>query len=230
MFRLAQAHTFRKHNELMLSSATAICGIMAHTKDRAVASVGLPALRVAGECLTRPEEQMEILYLLDTIRNETGWRVSKWRNELMTFWSNNSQPADQTITIKASLGKTEDYSHMYFEEEKQESRDSASIGHKSQNLALSAIKASSSGGESQDFKKEYKMIQQTANDAVRLDSEGKFYESLEACAQTYKMLQNFLKKDINWSNLNIDRTSLEESVNSASWKILSSIELSKLEL
>ena len=191
---------------------------MAHTKDRAVASVGLPALRVAGECLTRPKEQKEILYLLDTIRNETGWRVSKWRDQLMTFWSKNSQPADQTVMTRPSLSKIEDSLHMSnLKEVKQESRDLASIGH---SVAQSAMTASSSGGESQDFKKEYKIIQQTANNAVRLDSERKFYEALEAYAQTCEMLHKLLEHDLNWSNLKIDRISLEDSVSPKSRKVL----------
>ncbi|KAL8791586.1 MAG: hypothetical protein Q9195_005850 [Heterodermia aff. obscurata] len=86
IYRLMRAHPSKKQNDRKLSSAASICGIMAHTKDRAVACVGLPALRVAGECLTRRDQQDEVLNLLNAIQKETGWRISIWRYELMAVW------------------------------------------------------------------------------------------------------------------------------------------------
>ena len=76
----------KEHNDLKLSSAATICGIMAHTKDRAVASVGLPALAVAAECLTGQDQQDEVLILLDHIRRATGWQILNLEDDLMTLW------------------------------------------------------------------------------------------------------------------------------------------------
>ena len=89
------AHPSEKHDELKLFSANSICGIMAHTEDSAVASVGLPALRVAGECLTRRDQQNEFLDLLDQIRKETGWQISGWKDELMIVWERDSLSAEE---------------------------------------------------------------------------------------------------------------------------------------
>ena len=67
-------------------SATAICGIMAHTKDRAIAGIGLPAIRVAGESLTKRKEQEEVVDILRKIQKETGWQTGHWIKELQTIW------------------------------------------------------------------------------------------------------------------------------------------------
>ena len=84
-----------KRNDLKLTSATIICGIMTQSKDRAVASVGLPALRIAGECLTRRDQQNEILNLLVEIQRATGWQTSTWIDELMIVWKRESLPSEQ---------------------------------------------------------------------------------------------------------------------------------------
>ena len=89
---------------MKLSSATTICGIMAHTKDRAVASVGLPALRIACESLTRQDQQNEVLSLLDQIRRETGWQISKLKDGLMIVWKLDSASGEQ-MESEPSLSK-----------------------------------------------------------------------------------------------------------------------------
>ena len=86
IYRLMHAHPSKKHNDLKLSSAATICGIMAHTRDRAVASVGLPALAVVAECLTGRDQQDEVLILIDHIRRATGWQIFNLEDDLMTVW------------------------------------------------------------------------------------------------------------------------------------------------
>ncbi|KKY15625.1 putative c6 zinc finger domain-containing protein [Phaeomoniella chlamydospora] len=63
-----------------------ICGIVAHVKDRGVASASIRCLAIAAECLTVRQEQEEVLEMFDKIKKETGWRVDFLRNELMERW------------------------------------------------------------------------------------------------------------------------------------------------
>ena len=81
---------------LRIASATSICGIMKHVPitDKGIVTVGLPALKVAGECLaTEPKNEdvllklLEILGLLRRIEDETGWQTKHWRIILGRIWS-----------------------------------------------------------------------------------------------------------------------------------------------
>ncbi|KAK3324367.1 C6 zinc finger domain-containing protein [Cercophora scortea] len=63
-----------------------VCGIVAHTKDRGVASVAIRSLAVAGAVLVNHEEQTEVLAILDKISRETGWRLGKVLTELKKAW------------------------------------------------------------------------------------------------------------------------------------------------
>ncbi|KAK7543194.1 hypothetical protein IWX49DRAFT_161062 [Phyllosticta citricarpa] len=103
--------------ELMVRNSQLICGIVAHVKDRGVASVALRSLAIAAECLATRREQEEVLQILDKIRQETGWRVGFINTELKKQWGwqddlSLSSPASmqfqgavqpQTTTIPMSL-------------------------------------------------------------------------------------------------------------------------------
>lgn len=68
-----------------------ICGIVAHVKDRGVASVSIRCLAIAGEILTERHEQEEVLRMFDRIKKETGWRVDFIWDELKDKWGWNGQ-------------------------------------------------------------------------------------------------------------------------------------------
>ncbi|TVY32792.1 Adhesion and hyphal regulator [Lachnellula subtilissima] len=72
--------------KMQLHHAHQICGIVAHVKDRGVASVALRSLAIAAECLVIRREQEEVLDIFDKIRAETGWKVGFLHNELKTKW------------------------------------------------------------------------------------------------------------------------------------------------
>ena len=63
-----------------------ICGIVAHAKDRGVASIALRCLQHAGEVLTARREQEECLEILTRIHKETGWRINFIPEMLMKKW------------------------------------------------------------------------------------------------------------------------------------------------
>jgi hypothetical protein len=71
---------------MLLSHAHQICGIVAHVKDRGVASVAIRSLAIAGECLVDRREQEEVLEIFDKIRKETGWNVKFLHAELKAKW------------------------------------------------------------------------------------------------------------------------------------------------
>ncbi|KAK1593833.1 uncharacterized protein LY79DRAFT_171847 [Colletotrichum navitas] len=71
---------------LQLHHAHQVCGIVAHTKDRGVASVAIRSLAIASAVLTDPREQEEVLEILDKIHAESGWRLGKIHSELKKAW------------------------------------------------------------------------------------------------------------------------------------------------
>ncbi|GJC94409.1 C6 zinc finger domain-containing protein [Colletotrichum higginsianum] len=71
---------------LQLHHAHQVCGIVAHTKDRGVASVAIRSLAIASAVLTDPREQDEVLEILDRIHAESGWRLGKIHTELKKTW------------------------------------------------------------------------------------------------------------------------------------------------
>ena len=73
-------------HELQNTHAHDLCGIVAHVKDRGVASVAIRSLAIAAECLTSRREQEEVLTIFEKIRKETGWRVAFLRKELPEKW------------------------------------------------------------------------------------------------------------------------------------------------
>lgn len=63
-----------------------ICGIVAHCKDRGVASASIRCLAVAGENLTVRREQDEALEIFTRINKETGWRIQFIIDDLKEKW------------------------------------------------------------------------------------------------------------------------------------------------
>lgn len=78
----------RRHSQM-------VCGIVAHVKDRGVASVALRSLAHAAEVLTDRREQEEVLGIFDKINKETGWRIGFIYKELKEKWGWNEEPSPQ---------------------------------------------------------------------------------------------------------------------------------------
>jgi hypothetical protein len=71
---------------LLHDHAHQICGIVAHVKDRGVASVALRSLALAGETLVQRDEQEEVIRIFEKVRKETGWNVTYVMKELRDKW------------------------------------------------------------------------------------------------------------------------------------------------
>ncbi|KAF4627965.1 hypothetical protein G7Y89_g10185 [Cudoniella acicularis] len=100
MCLLAQIHPLMSKDvdemrTMQLHHAHQICGIVAHVKDRGVASVALRSLAIAAECLVIRREQEEVLEIFDKIKAETGWKVGFLHKELKTKWGWPSEDAPQ---------------------------------------------------------------------------------------------------------------------------------------
>jgi len=80
--------------EMKVYHSRQICGIVAHVKDRGVASASIRCLAVAGENLTSRREQEEVLQIFDRIKKETGWRVTFIHDDLKEKWGWNSNAQD----------------------------------------------------------------------------------------------------------------------------------------
>ena len=59
-----------------LHHAHQVCGIVAHTTDRGVASVSIRSLAIVAEVLADPREQREVVAILERIDRETGWKLA----------------------------------------------------------------------------------------------------------------------------------------------------------
>ncbi|KAI0967240.1 hypothetical protein F4678DRAFT_256184 [Xylaria arbuscula] len=53
-----------------------VCGIVAHNKDRGVASVSIRSLVIVSEVLSDYAEQQEVVSILERIDRETGWKLA----------------------------------------------------------------------------------------------------------------------------------------------------------
>ena len=82
-------------HEMQTTHSHDLCGIVAHVKDRGVASVAIRSLAIAAECLVSRREQEEVLTIFDKIRKETGWRVAFLHKELKEKWGWNDEEAFQ---------------------------------------------------------------------------------------------------------------------------------------
>jgi hypothetical protein len=71
---------------VQLHHAHQICGIVAHSKDRGVASVAIRSLAIASCVLTEQREQEEVLRMLEKIHAETGWKLDGVHGELKKAW------------------------------------------------------------------------------------------------------------------------------------------------
>ncbi|OJJ37147.1 hypothetical protein ASPWEDRAFT_38801 [Aspergillus wentii DTO 134E9] len=63
-----------------------ICGIVAHVKDRGLASLSIRFLATAAECLATREAQEEALRILDNLIKKTGWPAEYIKEELQATW------------------------------------------------------------------------------------------------------------------------------------------------
>jgi hypothetical protein len=102
MCLLHQVHPFisgdnEEMHQVQLDHAHQVCGIVAHVKDRGVASVALRSLAVAGECLVVRREQQEVLDIFERIRKETGWRVHSLYTELKAKWGWEMEDSSQMM-------------------------------------------------------------------------------------------------------------------------------------
>ncbi|PWY84843.1 hypothetical protein BO70DRAFT_334780 [Aspergillus heteromorphus CBS 117.55] len=68
------------------SHARDICGIVAHSRDRGVASLSIRFLAIAAECLTTREAQQEAFDILESIIKQTGWKSEHVKKELQDAW------------------------------------------------------------------------------------------------------------------------------------------------
>ncbi|KAI1075756.1 hypothetical protein F5B20DRAFT_371009 [Whalleya microplaca] len=63
-----------------------VCGIVAHTEDRGVASVSIRSLAIVAEILTELPEQREVVATLERIDRETGWKLAGVVKGLKMKW------------------------------------------------------------------------------------------------------------------------------------------------
>lgn len=94
-------------HEMQLHHSHQICGIVAHVKDRGVASVAIRSLDIAAEVLIDRREQEEVLQIFDRIRKETGWKIGFLHNELREKWGwpSEEMAAQQMIQQQNSLSQ-----------------------------------------------------------------------------------------------------------------------------
>ncbi|TGJ83629.1 hypothetical protein E0Z10_g5134 [Xylaria hypoxylon] len=74
------SRTTQKHH------AHQVCGIVAHNKDRGVASVSIRSLILVSEVLTDYAEQQEVVAILERIDRETGWKLAGIITGLKKGW------------------------------------------------------------------------------------------------------------------------------------------------
>ena len=100
---LAQVHPYYPSDspemmKLQRDHSILICGIVAHVKDRGVASVAIRSLAHAAEVLTDRREQEEVLAIFDKINKETGWRIGFVYKELKEKWGWNQEVTSEEFS------------------------------------------------------------------------------------------------------------------------------------
>lgn len=75
------------NRELQQHHARQVCGIAAHNKDRAVASILTRCVATVGGVLSDRAEQTEALAILERISTETGWRLGSLVTDMKRAWS-----------------------------------------------------------------------------------------------------------------------------------------------
>ncbi|KAF4447103.1 hypothetical protein F53441_9334 [Fusarium austroafricanum] len=104
---------------LQLHHAYQVCGIVAHTTDKGVATVAIRCLAIAAAVLTNPTEQDEVLEILDRFNSTNGWRLGAIETELKKEWgwervklptsspkTENSQDSGISAARRASMSLT----------------------------------------------------------------------------------------------------------------------------
>ncbi|KAM7222726.1 hypothetical protein V8F06_001913 [Rhypophila decipiens] len=84
-------HDSNENRAAQLHHAHQVCGIVAHTRDRGVASVAIRSLATSSSVLTDRLEQTEVLNILGKISKETGWRLGRILAQLKKDWGWESQ-------------------------------------------------------------------------------------------------------------------------------------------
>ncbi|RYP37049.1 hypothetical protein DL767_003112 [Monosporascus sp. MG133] len=69
-----------------LHHAHQVCGIVAHTEDRGVASVSIRLLAIVAEVLTDLCERQEVIAILEKVDRETCWRLEGVLSNLKRVW------------------------------------------------------------------------------------------------------------------------------------------------
>ncbi|KAH8705457.1 putative C6 transcription factor [Talaromyces proteolyticus] len=80
-----------------------ICGIVAHVKDRGVATMSIRCLAIAAECLVSRDAQQELLDILDKIIKEAGWRIDFLKSELQEKWGWHQSETRGSTPISSNL-------------------------------------------------------------------------------------------------------------------------------
>ncbi|KAI0022503.1 hypothetical protein F4780DRAFT_176644 [Xylariomycetidae sp. FL0641] len=106
----------RPMRECQLWHAHQVCGIVAHTKDRGVASASIRSLAIASEMLDDYDEQKEVVEILRRIDRETGWKLEpviaalkkKWG------WERRTQPSLTAQLLAAPMQGVHPSGHAPF--------------------------------------------------------------------------------------------------------------------
>ncbi|EED22971.1 C6 transcription factor (ArcA), putative [Talaromyces stipitatus ATCC 10500] len=92
--------------EMQQRHAYDACGIIAHVKDRGVATTSIRTLAIAAECFVTREAQQEVLQIIDKIIKETGWRISFLKTELQAKWGWNTSAPGSNANIMTTATTT----------------------------------------------------------------------------------------------------------------------------
>ena len=95
-----------QNKRLQLHHAHQTCGIVAHTRDRGVASVAIRSLATAGAVLDDRAEQAEVIVILERISKETGWRLQNVVADLKKTWGWHTETDDISPTNTTSSSRT----------------------------------------------------------------------------------------------------------------------------
>lgn len=71
---------------LQLHHAHQVCGIVAHSSDKGIASAGIRALAIAAPALVDHGERVEALDVLKRISTRSGWRLGEVEMEVKKAW------------------------------------------------------------------------------------------------------------------------------------------------
>ncbi|KAK5117360.1 hypothetical protein LTR62_005977 [Meristemomyces frigidus] len=136
---LAQTHPYYgtengEMAELAKRHSNMICGIVAHVKDRGVASVALRSLAHASDILTDRQEQEEVLGIFDRINKETGWRIGFVYEELKKKWGWVEGPSPQQVaqTHKAATQQKRLEQEQHDQQQQRQMQEQVNAAHQMQ--------------------------------------------------------------------------------------------------